>query len=157
MKEAGADKTFHVMVGEGIEGLCNAFQVINETEAFIQLIFPRKRSFSKYELALASNCVNICIKGGSVKRNYLDLIKPFTDSREARGKHLMETLETFVLDAGLSTAKTAKIMGIHSNTVQYRLKRIKEILKVDITGNTIVPGLMMALAVARIEKEVHSF
>ncbi|MDD2295567.1 MAG: helix-turn-helix domain-containing protein [Eubacteriales bacterium] len=69
----------------------------------------------------------------------------------------METLETFVLDAGLSTAKTARLMDIHANTVQYRLKRIKEILGVDITGNTIVPGLMMALAVARIEKEVRSF
>jgi len=28
---------------------------------------------------------------------------------------------------------------------------------VDITGNTIVPGLMMALAIARIEKMVKTF
>jgi len=157
MFEAGADKTFHVSGLEGVEGMCNAFQIINETEAFIQLIFPHKHSFSKYELALASNCVNICIKGGSVKKNYLDLIKPFKNAKDTKGKQLMETLETFVLDAGLSTAKTAKLMDIHANTVQYRLKRIKEILGVDITGNTIVPGLMMALAVARIEKEVRSF
>ncbi|MDD3289299.1 MAG: helix-turn-helix domain-containing protein [Eubacteriales bacterium] len=157
MFEAGADKTFHVSGLEGVEGMCNAFQIINETEAFIQLIFPHKHSFSKYELALASNCVNICIKGGSVKRNYLELIKPFKNPKDTKGKQLMETLETFVLDAGLSTAKTARLMDIHANTVQYRLKRIKEILGVDITGNTIVPGLMMALAVARIEKEVRSF
>lgn len=69
----------------------------------------------------------------------------------------METVETFILDAGLSTAKTARLLGIHANTVQYRLKRIKEILGVDISGNTIVPGLMVALAVSRIEKEVRSF
>lgn len=157
MFEVGADKTFHVSGLDGIEGMCNAFQIINETEAFIQLIFPHKHSFSKYELAMASNCVNICMKGGSVKKNYLDLIKPFKNPKDTKGKQLMETLETFVLDAGLSTAKTAKLMDIHANTVQYRLKKIKETLGVDITGNTIVPGLMMALAVARIEKEVRLF
>lgn len=157
MAEAGADKTFHVSGLEGVEGMCNAFQVINETEAFIQLIFPHKRSFSKYELALASNCVNICMKGGPVKRNYLDLIKPFKNTKDTKSRQLMETVETFILDAGLSTAKTARLLGIHANTVQYRLKRIKEILGVDISGNTIVPGLMVALAVSRIEKEVRSF
>ena len=48
-------------------------------------------------------------------------------------------------------------MDVHVNTVQYRLKRIREILGADITSNTIVPGLMMALAVQRIEKEAGPF
>jgi len=157
MREAGAKMTFHVSELDGIEDACNAFQIINETEPFIQLIFPYKKSFSKYELAMASNCVNICLNGGAVKKNYLDLLKPFKSAGEGKVKQLMETLETFILDAGMSTAKTSRLMEIHSNTVQYRLKRIKEILGVDITGNTIVPGLMMALAIARIEKMVKTF
>lgn len=157
MSEAGAKMTFYVSELNGIEDACNAFQIINETEPFIQLIFPYKKSFSKYELAMASNCVNICLNGGSVKKNYLDLLKPFKHTGEGKIKQLMETLETFILDAGMSTAKTSRLMEIHSNTVQYRLKRIKEILGVDITENTIVPGLMMALAIARIEKKVKSF
>lgn len=157
LSEAGAKKMFHVNMLDGIDAASNAFQIINETEPFIQLIFPHKRSFSKYELALASNCVNISLKGGTVKKNYLDLLKPFKTAGEAKSRQLMETLETFVLDAGLNTAKTSRLMEIHSNTVQYRLKRIKEILGVDITGNTIVPGLMIALAIARIEKKVRSF
>ena len=152
-----ADKTFHVLGTDGIEGMCNAFQLINETEAFIQLIFPYKHSFSKYELAFAGNCVNICMNGGTVKKNYLDLIKPFRDAKDTKSRQLMETLETFMLDSGLSTAKTARLMDIHANTVQYRLKRIKDVLGVDITANTVVPGLMMALAVYRIENEVKSF
>lgn len=157
MREAGAKMTFHVSELDGIEDACNAFQIINETEPFIQLIFPYKKSFSKYELAMASNCVNICLNGGAVKKNYLDLLKPFKNAGEGKARQLMDTLETFVLDAGMSTAKTSRLMEIHSNTVQYRLKRIKEILGVDITGNTIVPGLMMALAIARIEKMVKTF
>lgn len=157
LAEAGAKKMFHVNMLDGIDDASNAFQIINETEPFIQLIFPYKRSFSKYELALASNCVNISLKGGAVKKNYLDLLKPFKTAGESKSRQLMETLETFVLDAGLNTAKTSRLMEIHSNTVQYRLKRIKDILGVDITGNTIVPGLMIALAIARIEKKVRSF
>lgn len=157
LTETGAEKMFHVNMLDGIDDASNAFQIINETEPFIQLIFPYKKSFSKYELALASNCVNISLKGGTVKKNYLDLLKPFKTAGESKSRQLMETLETFVLDAGLNTAKTSRIMDIHSNTVQYRLKRIKEILGVDITGNTIVPGLMIALAIARIEKKVKSF
>lgn len=157
LTEAGAQKLFHVNMLDGIDDASNAFQIINETEPFIQLIFPYKKSFSKYELALASNCVNISLKGGAVKKNYLDLLKPFKTAGESKSRQLMDTLETFVLDAGLNTAKTSRIMEIHSNTVQYRLKRIREILGVDITGNTIVPGLMIALAIARIEKKVKSF
>ena len=157
LSQYGAKKTFNVMTNAGIEGACNAFQLINETEAFVQFIFPQKRSFSKFELALAANCVNICINGGSVKRNYLDLIRPFRDVSDNKARQLMETLEVFVLDAGLSSSKAAKFMDVHVNTVQYRLKRIREVLGADITANTIVPGLMMALAVQRIEKEAGPF
>lgn len=154
--DAGAPKIFHFSGIDGIEDAGSAFQIMNETEPFIQLIFPQKRSFSKYELALASDCVNISLKGGQVKKNYLDLLKPLKSAGETKSKQLLDTLEAFVLDAGLNTAKTSRLMEIHTNTVQYRLKRIKEILGVDIMGNTIVPGLMMALAVGRIEKMVKS-
>ncbi|MBQ9890058.1 MAG: helix-turn-helix domain-containing protein [Firmicutes bacterium] len=157
MSEFGAQKTFHVNTNSGIEGMCNAFKLITDTEAFVQFIFPYKRSFSKFELALAGNCVNICMNGGPVKRNYLDLIRPFRDVSDTKAKQLMDTLEVFILDAGLSSSKAAKLMDVHVNTVQYRLKRIREILGADITSNTIVPGLMMALAVQRIEKEAGPF
>ena len=159
MSTYGAQKTFHVLSGGGVEGMCNSFQLINKTEGFVQFIFPYKRSFSKFELALAANCVNICMSesDSSIKRSYLDLIAPFAQVSDSKAKQLMETLEVFVLDAGLSSSKAAKLMDVHVNTVQYRLKRIREILGADITSNTIVPGLMMALAVQRIEKEAGPF
>lgn len=156
--KSGAPKTFHVVGTRSIDELCSAFKLINETEAFVQLIFPQKHSFSKYEMALANNCVNICITGGSVKSFYLDLIEPLKrEANDNKSKQLIETLECFMLDSGMNAAKTAKLMKVHANTVQYRIKRIRDILGVDITGNTIVPGLMTALAVSRIEKEVKSF
>ncbi len=143
---------FHVTGVDGIEGSSDAYQLINEAWPFIQYIFPHQNIFTKYELALASNCINISIRSDSVKKNYMDLIAPFKAAREGKGKQLLETLEIFVLDAGLNTSKTAKMMNIHTNTVQYRLKRIREILQADMMGTSIIPGLTVALAVERIEK-----
>ncbi len=143
---------FHVTGVDGLEGSSDAYQLINEAWPFIQYIFPYKNIFSKYELALASNCINISIKSDTVKKNYMDLISPFKANKEGKGKQLLETLEIFVLDAGMNTSKTAKMMNIHTNTVQYRLKRIREILQADMMGTTIMPGLTVALAVERIDK-----
>ena len=52
----------------------------------------------------------------------------------------------------MNTAKTAKTMDIHTNTVQYRLKRIKEILNADVLDTAVLPALTIALAIDRIEK-----
>ena len=38
-----------------------------------------------------------------------------------------------------------------TNTVQYRLKKINEILGAEITGNRVIPGLTIALALQRLE------
>lgn len=143
---------FHVTGVEGIEGSSDAYQLINEAWPFIRYIFPHQNIFTKYELALASNCINISIRSDSVKKNYMDLIAPFKAAKEGKGKQLLDTLEIFVLDAGMNTSRTAKMMNIHTNTVQYRLKRIREILLADMMGTTIIPGLTVALAVERIEK-----
>jgi len=99
-----------------------------------------------------SNCINILLQGGYVKKNFVDLLEPFREAGVNKGKQLLETLETFVLDAGMNNAKTSEIMNIHTNTVQYRLKRIKDVLGVEITGNRVVPGLTIALALKRLEK-----
>ena len=147
-------RIFHVTGLNGIEGAGDAYRLISESWSFVQSVFPYKRVFTKYELTLVSNCINIQIQGGFVKKNYIELLEPFKAAGENKGKQLLETLETFVLDAGMNSGKTAKFMGIHTNTVQYRLKKINEMLGVEITGNRIIPGLTMALALKRLERVV---
>jgi len=149
----GVHKVFAILHAEGVDGLCNGFHLINETIGFVNYIFPRKRLFSKYELSFVGNCVSVCFAGGATQRNYLDLVKYFRKNQDKKARELEDTLGVFMLDAGLSTARASRIMGVHSNTVQYRLKRIREVLGVDITATTIVPGLMMAMAILRIEKD----
>ena len=147
-------RIFHVTGLNGIEGAGDAYRLISESWSFVQNVFPYKRVFTKYELTLVSNCINIQIQGGFVKKNYIELLEPFKAAGENKGRQLLETLETFVLDAGMNSGKTAEFMGIHTNTVQYRLKKINEMLGVEITGNRVIPGLTMALALKRLERVV---
>jgi len=154
IKEDKSIRIFHVTGPDRIEGAADAYKLISETWSFVQSVFPYKRVFTKYELVLVSNCINIQLQGGYVKKNYTDLLETFKKMGENKGKHLLDTLETFVLDAGMNSGKTADFMGIHANTVQYRLKKINDVLGVEITGNRVIPGLTVALALKRLEKVV---
>lgn len=148
-------RIFHATGIDGIEGAGDAFRLISETWTFVESVFPYKRVFTKYELALVSNCINLQVQGGYLKKNYMDLLEPFKkEMGENKAKQLLETLETFVLDAGMNSGKTSEFMGIHTNTVQYRLKRINEVLGAEITGNRVIPGLTMALALKRLDRVV---
>lgn len=148
-------RIFHATGLNGIEGAGDAFRLIGETWTFVESVFPYKRVFTKYELALVSNCINLQVQGGYLKKNYMDLLEPFKkEMGENKAKQLLETLETFVLDAGMNSGKTSEFMGIHTNTVQYRLKRINEVLGAEITGNRVIPGLTMALALKRLDRVV---
>ena len=145
-------RIFHVTGMDGIEGAGDGFRLINETWSFVEGIFPYKRVFSKYELVLVSNCINIQVQGGNLKMNYMELLEPFSKEGDNKSRQLLETLETFVLDAGMNSSKTSEFMGIHTNTVQYRLKKINEVLGAEITGNRVIPGLTVALALKRLER-----
>ncbi len=154
LKSNKSVRIFHVTGIDGIEGAADGFRLVGETWSFMESVFPYKRVFSKYELALVSNCISIQVQGGQLKKNYTDFLEPFRKEGDNKARQLLETLETFVLDAGMNSSKTSEFMGIHTNTVQYRLKKINEILGVEITGNRVIPGLTVALALKRMEKAV---
>ena len=153
LKEGRKDvRIFHSTGIEELDSAIDGFKMINETWNNVEAVFPYKRVFTKYEMSMVCNCINIQMQSSVLKKIYLDLLEPF--EREVslnKGRLLLETLETFVLDAGMNSNKTAEFMNIHNNTVQYRLKRINEILGAELTGNRIIPGLTMALALRRME------
>ncbi len=155
LKEQDSIKIYHVTGVDGLEGATDAFRMISETIPFVGSIFPYKRVFSKYELILVSNCIAIQMQGGRLLKNYQDILKPFKKDGSNKSRQLLDTLETFVLDSGMSSAKTAAIMDVHTNTVQYRLKRINEVLGIEITANRIIPGLTVAIALNRLEHTVR--
>ncbi len=153
LKQDRKARVFHVTGVDGLESVADAYQIINETSHFVESVYPHKRVFSKFELSLVRNCVGMEIQGSLIKKTYLDLLTPLKELGKVKEKQLLETLETFVLDSGLNSNKTAEAMGVHANTVQYRLRRIDDLLGGEITGNRMVPSLTIALALRRLEKD----
>lgn len=145
-------RIFHSTGINGIEGAASGYRLINENWMFVEYVFPYKRVFTKYDMTLVSNCTNIRMQNSYLKDTFMSLLEPFNrELGSNKAKQLLDTLETFVLDAGLNSSMTAKFMGIHTNTVQYRLKRINEVLGAEITGNRVIPALTIALALKRLE------
>ena len=70
-------RIFHATGLDGIEGAADSFRLISETWTFVESVFPYKRVFTKYELALVSNCINLQLQGSYLKRNYMELLEPF--------------------------------------------------------------------------------
>lgn len=154
LKEGRRDaRIFHVTGMETLESAVDGFKMIGRTARFIQAVFPYKRVFSKYEISMVCDCVYMQSGAPTLRKMYLELLEPFErEVSQNKGRLLLETLSTFVLDAGMNSNKTAEFMNIHNNTVQYRLKKANEILGAEMTANRIIPGLTMALAIKRLEE-----
>lgn len=153
LKQQRKIRIFHVTGLSGLEGAFEGYRLIGEAQAYAEKVFPYKRVFTKYDLSLVSNCISIQVQGGYMMKDFADLLNGFDEIGENKGRQLLDTLETFVLDAGMNSGKTAEFMGIHTNTVQYRLKRINEVLGAEITGNRVLPGLTIAIALKRLEEQ----
>lgn len=153
IKSLGKDiRVMHMSGIETLEEAGDGFSLIIETKDYIEKIFPYKRVFNKYDMTLVSDCVRIHNSVGLLKTLHSHLLTPFSRELSNTKKNvLLDTLETYILDAGMNSAKTAEFMGVHNNTVQYRLKRANEILGTDMMSNRVIPALTVALALRRLE------
>ena len=148
------EKIFHITGMETLDACVDGFKMINKTAKFMQKVFPFKRVFSKYEISMVCDCVYMQSAAPIQRKMYIDLLEPFArEVSKNKGNMLIETLSTFVLDAGMNSGRTAEFMNIHNNTVQYRLKKANEILGAEMTANRVIPGLTMALALKRLEEK----
>jgi len=145
---------FHITGIDTIDDVIDGFRLINRTWQYTEIVFPYKRVFSKYEMSVVCDCVYMRSGSTPLQSMYLSLLEPFErEVSKNKGKLLLDTLATFVLDAGMNSNRTAEFMDIHNNTVQYRLKKANEILGADMTANRVIPGLTMALAIKRLEEK----
>ncbi len=156
-ENSGREYIYHVSGLENPESAVAGFKMINETSGFAGYVFPKKKIFSKFEMAVVSNCIEISMQGGAVKQNYLNLVASLRLSKELKDRQLFETMTTYMLDAALNIPDTAKLLDVHHNTVQYRIKRMRDILGVDITDGRVSPSLMIAVALSRMENVLKGF
>jgi DNA-binding PucR family transcriptional regulator len=68
-------------------------------------------------------------------------------------QELRDTIAAFYFDAHMKPSETAKRMGLHKNTVRYRLQKVSEKLGCSVTDMPEMLELYTALAIERLIKE----
>ncbi|WP_020389287.1 helix-turn-helix domain-containing protein [Kribbella catacumbae] len=74
-----------------------------------------------------------------------EILRPLVDAAESE---VLETLEAY-LDRSCSTMQTARVLGVHRNTVAHRIARAETILGTSLAHSDTRLALQLALRVAR--------
>ena len=89
-------------------------------------VFPGKSCFQIGELQFVGKCRELIEKGEREIQQALQCLECLKADREEQV--LLETLSTYLLDAGASASKTAELLFLHRNTIKYRIHRLTELL-----------------------------
>ncbi|MEA4852896.1 MAG: PucR family transcriptional regulator ligand-binding domain-containing protein [Christensenella sp.] len=131
----------------GPEGMSEIYTFFCEIHSMLQIAFPTQRVFDPYTLEFIYTCVDILKNDKRRQRLYTDFLTPL---EAQHSDALVDTLAVFMLDANRSVHATAQLMYVHINTVQYRLKKAKELLNIDLTNISETIFLVYSLAIRRI-------
>jgi len=96
-----------------------------------QLIYPRRHIFTTFELQFAAECRSVILSGEKEIEQYLSPLTPLHGLDDS--EDLINTLTVYILDAEHNTKLTGEFLYLHRNTVQYRMKKVKQKLDYDIT------------------------
>lgn len=108
----------------------------------------RRKVLDLVDVQLVDYFLSVLAKGEDEIASVLSPLAVLEEMEE--GTVLTDTLEAFLLDADMSTLQTSRLLGVHNNTVKYRLKRISSILHADIMKAPQSVMLYRALMMRRI-------
>ncbi|MDR1272242.1 MAG: PucR family transcriptional regulator ligand-binding domain-containing protein [Clostridiales Family XIII bacterium] len=128
----------------------SAYDTAIDYKHALAAVYLKQSVFSMYELSFVRMCWGIVEKGGDAVSRHLKLLRPLTS--EIHSATLLETLSFFLLDADGNVMDTADMMGLHQNTIKYRLKAIRQKLGRDITKLPASYELYMAVALYRLSR-----
>ena len=125
-----------------------AFSIWNQSEATARTVFPLLEIFHESEIELARQC-NEIIRLGEASitsaTGCLDALEEHHNSEE-----MLKTLEVYFLDADLSMQKTSEILGVHKNTIKYRINMVCDALGQQVGNPVTSARLTTALAIRRL-------
>lgn len=113
-----------------------------------QRIYKDKNFFTLGEIRFVERCAQILRDGESQLKNAMNCLNDLQATPDNDG--LIDTLCTYLLDAGANTQKTGSIMYLHKNTVKYRLNKIRSTLSYDLTQLPEAYELYQAAALYRL-------
>lgn len=88
-------------------------------------IFPHKKKISYGDLMFAKHCSDMAAEKSEDYRICRNILKPLLEI-DASGE-LLHTLAVYYLDADCEVKKTATLLFVHRNTIQYRLSKVQAI------------------------------
>ena len=133
-------------------GISNPFSVIHQLRGYgfqarkaihLGSVIHKEKSVYKFSDYVITYIAEMSLKNNAVETlcppELIRLVMHDQDS----GNNLLETLKVY-LKCGRSKTATAKEMFLHVNTVKYRLGQIQNIMKIDLTDETVALRLMLA-------------
>ena len=89
-----------------------------------KVIFPGRWVFTLEQISFAQQCHELIGRGERAVEEALRSIDSLLKDSDAG--NLLETLERYLLDAGMSVTRTSEQMYLHKNTIKYRIHRIAD-------------------------------
>lgn len=115
-----------------------------------QLIQPGARIFLGQDIEFTRRCRETIHLGERSVTHALAILDALHEMKNS--KEYLRTLGVFLLDAGANVQRTAELMFVHKNTVQYRLRQISDGLGFNIGDMPASQPLYEALAISRLLK-----
>ena len=89
-------------------------------------IWPGRRNFTLEEIRFTHHCRDLIDQGEAALAGCLAPLRLL--GMQGEDTDLVQTLETYLLDADSSVTRCAELLFVHKNTIKYRLGRIRAIL-----------------------------
>ncbi len=134
-----------------ISNVNDIYMVFREACHILRVIFPEQYIFDQYSLEFSYSCLELFNYNHRKRKICMNFLAPL-DAQSSDA--LVDTLAVYVLDASRNVSMTARLMFIHANTVQYRLKRVKELLNIDLNDVSETILLTQSLAIYRMLQHI---
>lgn len=134
----------------GLEELNQEYKYVEKVRDIAHRVYPYKKNLSKYDVRFTAHCLDLISTQNGEVNKFKEILKPLFEYDSIHGSNIVETLAVYVLDTGLNTQQTAKILFLHPNTVKYRIKKIEIIFRNNITYTPLLSMLSIALGIYRL-------
>jgi len=126
----------------------DAYTRMTENLSALRTVYPKKQVYTDSDVRFVQSCREQIRQG---EHRVKDCLIPIRKLKlAADGPILIDTLCVYLLDAESSTQRTGAELFLHKNTVNYRLNKIRNILKCDLAQLPAALEIYRAAAIHRI-------
>jgi sugar diacid utilization regulator len=112
----------------------------------LPLIFPYRNGFDSYSVQFTLSCTHVI----QSHREFFNESRLYSLLDELDNEEMLKTLSIYMLDSNMSSSEAAKLLYVHTNTILYRIHKIKEKLHLTLADTSEINSLCAALAIRRI-------